>query len=200
MTRLLIVLLAVAANPSASFAGGCYQKAFVKSYAVAVAPVVQQYYFVGAPIRAEAIVEAEMKSDPEYQDFLDFKAWKAGKQAPPAVPDGALAAKATVIDARCIRCHSGPEPKGGHDFTTISPDELKLIKEILPTGAMPPPKSEEAKGFTNELAGQLLLDAIDRLEAASPDDPPPAPPEEAPPLPPEEPPPLPPEAQTAPPQ
>ncbi len=58
---------------------------------VIAAPVVQNYhisYFVGAPIRAEAIIQKTMQQDPQYQSFLQYKqnlaAIQAQKEAPPA--------------------------------------------------------------------------------------------------------------------
>lgn len=184
MTRLLLVLLC--AIPYAgcngcwdqtAYAGGCYSQAisyaqplYVKAYA---APVVS-YYYVGGSIRAAAVVEAEKRADPDYQDFLDFKAWKAGQQtrAPESpVPDGALPQRQSLIESRCVRCHNPNSPNGpggGYDFSgPLTAADLKAIKEILPTGKMPKVGSPEAKDFSNELAGALILEAIDKLSDAT---------------------------------
>jgi hypothetical protein len=179
--------------PQTAQAGNCYQQA-VKAY---VAPhyvqKAQVYYYVGQSIRAAAVVEAEKANDPDYQQFQEFKKfreeWEAFKsQQAQQPPEGALAQQApqTQLQASCVRCHSGAEPKGGRDFSgLLTADDLKAIKEILPTGKMPPKSAPEARDFSNELAGQVILDAIDQLSAepeaiAAPEELPPLPPEESP--------------------
>jgi mono/diheme cytochrome c family protein len=177
--------------PQTAQAGNCYQQA-VKAYAAPYyVQKAQVYYYVGQNIRAAAVVEAEKANDPDYQQFQEFKKfreeWEAFKAAKSDPPQGALAQQApqTVIQQRCVRCHSGPEAADGRDFSgPLTPEDLKAIKEVLPTGRMPKPNSPEAKGFSNELAGEVILNAIDALSAepeelqAPPatDDPPPLPP------------------------
>lgn len=175
MTRILLVAL-VCLSPTLARADGCYQQSFSRSYAVKsyVAPVYQQSfiaYYVGAPIRVEAMVQAELKTNPDYQEFKSYQEFKGEfesflkwKQSQSAVPSGALPSQQSLLASRCNRCHSGENPKGGRDFSgSLTADDLKAIKEILPKGSMPPQNSPEAKDFTNELAGSLILEAIDRL-------------------------------------
>lgn len=184
MTRLLLTVLAFSITATAH-AGNCYQQA-VKAYAAPYyVQKAQVYYYVGANIRTAAILEAEKAADPEWRQFQEFKRfreeWEAFKQQQSQQPPpGAQAQQApqTQIQASCVRCHSGAEPKGGRDFSgLLSADDLKAIKEILPSGKMPPPSAPEAKGFSNNLAGQVILDAIDQLTAGEVvDGPPPLPP------------------------
>jgi mono/diheme cytochrome c family protein len=176
--------------PSHAHAGNCYQQA-VKAYVAPYYAKAQVYYYVGQNIRAAAVVEAEKANDPDYQQFQEFKKfreeWEAFKAAKSDPPQGALAQQApqTVLHQRCVRCHSGPDAPEGHDFSgPLTAVDVKAIKEVLPTGRMPKPNSPEAKGFSNELAGEVILNAIDQLTAepeelqAPPatDDPPPLPP------------------------
>jgi mono/diheme cytochrome c family protein len=196
MRPLIFTITALlACIPHSAHAGNCYQQA-VKSYAAPYyVQKAQVYYYVGQNIRAAAVVEAEKANDPDYQQFQEFKKfreeWEAFKAAKSDPPQGALAQQApqTVLHQRCVRCHSGPDAPEGHDFSgPLTAVDVKAIKEVLPTGRMPKPNSPEAKGFSNELAGEVILNAIDALSAepeelqAPPatDDPPPLPPEETP--------------------
>jgi mono/diheme cytochrome c family protein len=167
MIRTALCVLALGVTGQAQAGGYGYGYAQQKF----VAPLVQQFYFVGAPIRAAAIVEAEKRSDPDYQEFLQFKAlreeWGAFQawQAQ-TVPEGALAQQQSAFKQSCVRCHSGDEPKGGLDLTQapLSPATVKAIKERLTESLMPPRDSPEGKNFTPEQAGAIVSEAIDLLE------------------------------------
>lgn len=161
LASLLVLLLAAPA-----FAGG-YRSSYGYSYFRYVYP--QQNFFVGYPIRVAAMVEAEKRADPDYAEFQAFKAWQAQQQAPTQaapVPAEALAQQApTQLAASCVRCHSGKEPRGSLDLSSsIDAEALKKIRAKLLAGKMPPPAAPEAKDFSNDLAGQVLLDAIDLLK------------------------------------
>lgn len=173
MTRIFMALAATAIINGAAHAGGYgdYRQTYAQ-------PLVQTYYFVGQPLRAAAIVEAEKRSDPDYQSFLQYKQFKSEFEAfqqyqklqaaqSPAQPQ-AVQAPASQMVTSCARCHSGAEPKGGlvlDGKTPLAPDALKSIRTKLAKGEMPPAGSPEAKATTNEQAGAILLEAIDLLGA-----------------------------------
>lgn len=139
-------------------------------------PLQQTFYFVGQPIRAAAILEAEKRTDPNWQLFLQFQQLIAAN--PQIVQQLATAATQqeqqqaaqeqpqSQLAASCARCHGGAEPKGGLPLDgsrIISADELRSIKEHLANGTMPPKDSAEAKTFDANAAGAVLVEAIDLL-------------------------------------
>lgn len=84
-----------------------------------VAPVQSQVlYFVGAPLRVQSMVEHAKRTDPDYTEFLEFKAWKAGRNAqqqpqamtaeevPPPNPE-----PQSHVRQHCAKCHSGDTPR-----------------------------------------------------------------------------------------
>src|SRR5690606_33414123 len=97
----LLMLLAAMVWVAPAHAGGhCFAPlrvvhghAFHHGQSHYVAPQVN--YFVGAPIRVEAIVQKALRDDPEYAEFKRFKQWQAGQanqqtvaQAPALPPPG----------------------------------------------------------------------------------------------------------------
>ena len=95
--KLFIIAITLAASTaSACPKCGLFGSRCVLRQNVVVQPVaVQQYaypqqisYFVGAPIRVEAIVQKSLQENPEYAEFQRFRAWKqnleANRQSTPA--------------------------------------------------------------------------------------------------------------------
>ena len=128
--RKLTILLAVLVHlprPDAAAAGGDCVSLFrrppriVTSGAV-VAPFYapQVNYFVGQPIRVEAIVQKALTEHPQYQEFLEFQRFKAKQKQkatgmPPAPPKPGQRAsvQSGTLAATCGKCHGGNAPKAG---------------------------------------------------------------------------------------
>jgi hypothetical protein len=170
-TRILIV---------AALLGGCFtQTAHASGYGNQFNRYGNDYdqqplfvYQVGIGVQASALAEAQLRAHPQYPlvqklqeridadpQFLDkLLAVLSGDQ--PQV----LQAPQTQLQKSCVRCHSGDEPKGGLHLTgNLTPATLKAIKAKMAEGAMPPANSPEAKEFSNQAAGDVLLDAIELL-------------------------------------
>lgn len=153
----------------------------VPQYAVAA----QTYYFVGAPLRVESLVQQQLRADGDYQEFLEFKAWKAGKVSSQVLNQEATPAQPmTAVKHHCARCHGKADPDGGFfldgepgiEATTITQAIRMIGSNKMPKDRVHSPLTREEK---NELVGDLL-----RLEfqpAAEPDAelPPPEPGEES---------------------
>ena len=87
--------------------------------------VVQQqtpgfFFLVGSELRTAALVENYLRTNPEYREFLEWKAQQGGDQ-----PDPQPAAP--TVKAMCSKCHSGDEPKGGHTRSLSSEVPGKLV-------------------------------------------------------------------------
>jgi hypothetical protein len=134
----------------------------VQSYQQAyVAP--QVMYFVGAPLRVQSLVEHQQRTDPDYQEFLEFKAWKAGSQQqnqlrqeqlppPPEAPSGL-----TVREA-CSKCHGKATPEGEFfldgQYGIDAKDVTRAIRMIA-SGEMP-----KNRKLTREEKNQVLQDLL----------------------------------------
>lgn len=102
--------------------GSCVnQQAVVAQQYVAPVQAAQVLYFVGAPLRVQSMVEHAKRTDPDYTEFLEFKAWKAGKaqaqqqsqamtaegeMVPPPNPE-----PISHVRQHCAKCHSGDTPR-----------------------------------------------------------------------------------------
>lgn len=133
----------------------------VQQQAVIVQPA-QVYYFVGQQVRSQALVQHQLRSDPDYAEFLEFKKWKAAQGNTGAAVDanatGSPAAPSPVTTF-CARCHSGAAPKGGFYLdgtSSVSADTITSALRQIASGEMPPDRqlSPQEKG---ELM-QTLLD------------------------------------------
>ena len=86
-------------------------------------------YFVGAPVRVEALVQKELQKDPLWKEFQAFKAFRA-QQA----KEGTQEQKGPVssfLKATCGRCHSGPEPKAGLILDGSAPIAHETVTQVL---------------------------------------------------------------------
>lgn len=121
MKSILMVLL----MSGTAFAGNCHVR-YYREYAAPHAV----YYFVGQPIRVQALLE---KENEEYQAF---KAWRAQQQqaaqTSPAVQTG-------LVQKYCIKCHSGATPKAQFslDVPHLTSEQFTLAMQKVMSGAMP---------------------------------------------------------------
>lgn len=126
-----------------------------------VAPVVQPIvlYGVGSDLAIEAAVERAFQR-------RELKAQLQQSQPQP----GVLQQAASVISAKCIRCHSGNEPAGGIDFRwKIDDFAFRRTVEMLGEGINVPDKMVGIiKGLTNEEKGAITSEMM-RLPARRPE-------------------------------
>lgn len=139
-------------------------QAYVQPYAVA-APV---YYFVGAPIRAQSLLELQKQQDPDYQQFLEFKQWKEAQQHP-AQAEAVTGPTRGPVSLVCGKCHSGNTPKGEF-YLDGSPgmraEDITRAIRMIAEDKMPP-KTKLSRDEKNALLSDLL-----RLEATGEELPP----------------------------
>lgn len=132
---------------------------FVKHHAV-VAPVVQPIvlYGVGSDLAIEAAVERAFQR-------RELNVGKSHINQP-----GTLSQTASVIQAKCVRCHSGNEPAGGIDFRfKIDDFAFRRTVEILGESINVPEKMQGVvKGLTAEEKGSITSEMM-RLPARKPE-------------------------------
>lgn len=180
----LIAITVSLANSSTAQAGGCFSQRVVAQQLVAPVVAYPQsytYYFVGQPIREQAILQKSiiqqsqaLQSDPLYQEFLEFKRWREGQNSGQPNQAERLAietqaavsapAHQTIVAITCLKCHSGPEPKGEVSFEGPLSDSMKLkMMQMVWAGKMPPTApldNERAAKLFEELLGDDQLQDI----------------------------------------
>jgi hypothetical protein len=128
-------------------------------------------YFVGAPVRVEAIVQKTLRDDPEYAELQKFKAWKSlasGQTVAPEAPDGS---PALTIKTRCASCHSGPNAKGGVtlDGTQAVDDAtFRAFSRMYLTGADVPKAMQPLMAKLTADEGSAVLAELLKLEKPAP--------------------------------
>jgi hypothetical protein len=179
VARILVATLVMTSLLAApAFAGHpCYvqRQAFVTHHQAYVAPVAINY-FVGQPIRAEAIVEKALRDDPDWELFQKFKQFKNTSNGRPAmepVTDPAEVAQPNLPDnavpilyQHCGGCHSGAAPKGGLllDGTAyIDCKTLVACIDELEAGTMPKAKAGQAKPVLTAEEQDAVIAALSRL-------------------------------------
>lgn len=136
------------------------------------APIVypQVNYFVGAPIRVEAIVQRSLQENPEYAEFQRFRAWKQELERKPTVGEPLNKPIETIpqtiptslLVARCSQCHSGDNPKGGlllDGTAELTCDQALRAMKMVQAGKMPPKNK-----LTPEDAGGVFQDLLDLVK------------------------------------
>jgi mono/diheme cytochrome c family protein len=136
----------------------------IRPYPYLAAP--QIFYFVGQPVRIEALLEAEKRRDPEYREFLRFKTFRAEfeayRESGAANPAGEThtseqGASVGLVASRCVACHGGAAPEGGlfldgrHALTApqITAAQRRVLRgEMPPSGKLP---EAEMNGVLREL-------------------------------------------------
>lgn len=134
--------------------GVCHQQAVVHQQYVAPVYTPQVYYFVGSPIRAQAV----MQQDDDYQEFQAFKAWKQTQSREQQVQP-VTQAESGLVKQLCGKCHA--EPNQGNSFYAITGDDLvsaeKITKAIRAVAYGHMPKDRQlSKEEKNALLAELL--------------------------------------------
>lgn len=132
----------------------------------------QTLYFVGAPVRVESMVEQQKRSDPDWQEFLQFKAFRAGvesqkqtQQQQQTHTGGASSAGLTVREA-CAACHGKPSPAGEFFLDGAQGIEASRVTKAIraiATGEMP-----KDRKLTREQKNALLADLLKLEEEQTP--------------------------------
>lgn len=143
------------------FGNRCLVQKVQHAQAIVAQPLVYPSinYFVGAPVRVEALVTKALEADPQYAEFQKFRQWQALTQAQRiAEPERAIA---TVLKAKCATCHGGATPKKGLLFDGSAPltaEQAIQAMRMVQAGKMPPP--EKAK-LSAEEAGDVFSELLD---------------------------------------
>lgn len=152
---------------TAAILSGCnVQQSVVARQYVAPAYVAPQVlYFVGAPLRVQSMIELEKRTDADYTEFLEFKAWKAGKHAqqqaqamtseevPPPNPE-----PISFVNQHCAKCHGTATPKGGYYIdgqSGMRPQDITAALRQIVSGEMPK-GTQLTREQKNQLLGELL--------------------------------------------
>jgi len=178
ITRALLAVALVGVVATSSDAGDCRATFVTNSNHAAVAPLVAYptvNYFVGRPVRIEAITKKAIKDDPEYREFLEFKKWKAAKGAAPQKRENVAARRQTLLQTTCGKCHGGATPSGAFAFDGtqgISAEKFEMIVKwasgkVKPKGATMPGVIQ--KLIDEKKTAQLLSELID-LQVAKKED------------------------------
>lgn len=129
-------------------------------------------YFVGAPVRVESFVEQQKRADPEWQEFQQFKAWKAGAesaqqtqqqtQQPPPMPQPVTQPEkgrmSLTVSQACGQCHGKADPDGGFYLDGQHGIEAwRITAAIRAIGSGEMPKNRK---LTSHEKNQLLQDLL----------------------------------------
>jgi len=160
MRSLLIILVLT----GSCFADNCFHRN--RQTVVIHNPV---SYFVGESVRAEAIIRRELRKDPEYQEFLKFKQWRAAAAQKGSAPQKQqqVAKAKGLLTTLCAQCHGKTVAAGGFSFdgtNKISAEKFQTIVSWLSDKVKPP--GQQMQGVMKKLidekkTAQLLSELID---------------------------------------
>lgn len=170
-----LVCSALALFSSNALAGDClslYRQRVVVQQAY-VAPVVAQYY--AAPAYLQYAVGNDIQADAVAEKIAQRLVPKL--QAMLAVPQSQVAPHAQAstvpfLSAKCAKCHSGPEPKGGVTLDGSQPVDDGTFRRIVAmlgtgkgipkamAGVMANLQPADKGAITEELLGLELLEAV----------------------------------------
>ncbi len=149
-----MVLLLQNARPS--YGGGCRRIVQVAQ------PLQQFFYFVGQPVRLEAVLEKQQRDDPSYQEFLEFKQYRKrlALQTNNTPKAELKAERPSLLQRKCGRCHTGPKPRGGIRFDekqTLPAEQIINAQRMMLAGEMPP--ASDARLSPEEM-GDLIQELL----------------------------------------
>lgn len=181
---LLLLLVTIAGAAYATAGGPCnVLPGRVVSQSVITSPVVtyssahsfahaaQVFYFVGQPIRAEAVLQYERNRDPDYQQFAEFKrflefqrATREESQQKPAQANaqdqGPAKSNNKILSAKCAECHNSKNSGGGFDLSGAVPldaDTKAAVMSSVLSGRMPQNREPLTAQELGELVNSLFL-------------------------------------------
>lgn len=167
MRVVLITLLVAGFCPGLLQADNCRVQSF-QTHAAAVVAYPTVNYFVGQPVRVQALVRKEMQADPDYKEFLEFKRWKAGQKGEPQQLKNQETPKTKgLLETTCAKCHGGPTPSGAFAFDGTHAISAEAFQKIVSwaSGRVKPP-GEKMPGVMQQLieqkkTAQLLAELVD---------------------------------------
>ncbi len=126
-------------------------------------PLQQFFYFVGQPVRLEAVLEKQQRDDPRYREFLEFKAFKKrlALQAKNTPKAELKTERPSLLQRKCGRCHTGPKPRGGIRFDenqTLPAGQIIKAQRMMLAGEMPPASDVR---LSPEEMGDLIQELLD---------------------------------------
>ena len=126
----------------------------------AVQAVQQFYYFVGAPVRVEALVEKALRKDPRWEEFQAYKQNQAGPQK----ETGPQPEVRSYLKLNCGRCHSGPEPKAGLILDGSAPIESATVTKVLSwVAGIEKPAGDTMRGVVQRIKDEDKPKLMDEL-------------------------------------
>ncbi len=159
-----VTLLAVLLAAAPATATDCYQVQQVQrsvEYAVVQKSAPQVLYLVGAPYRAQVLVEsARMGQSSDHEDAELLKKFRLFLEAEKSIAESRSAPVNSVLVQKCAKCHSAQNSAGGIVLDGSSPltaeQKSKVMRSIL-SGEMPKdlePLTDQERG---EVAKLLFL-------------------------------------------
>lgn len=166
MTHPTFAVCVLLLGASSAWAGGHggYVRPTHAYRAHAAVPPVQFFYFVGQPVRIEALVAAEIRRTRDDAYFPQLpQARREANVYPPSAPVTVLG-NGAALARRCTACHRGPAPEGGLSLegATLSAEQITAAQRRVLRGEMPP-----AERLAPEEAAAVVQDLL-RLEQARP--------------------------------
>lgn len=166
MITSLILATALVSCPRQAVVAQSYVQQYAAVQQYAVAP--QVLYFVGAPLRVQSLVEHAQRTDPAYAEFLEFKAFKAGKHAsqqpqamtangemlPPPNPE-----PVSLVQQHCAKCHGTATPEAGY-FIDGQPG-MRPTDVLAALRAISNDKMPKDHKLTREQKNLLLKELLD---------------------------------------
>lgn len=175
----LLALFAFATFQTATAGGPCNViGSRIVSKSVVASPVVdysfahsfvqpaQVFYFVGQPLRADAVLQHERERDPDYQQFAEFKRFLEFQRAVAETPQANAKAEATakpnyqILRAKCAECHNAANSAGGFDLSGDGPldaDQKSAVMRSVLSGEMPKNRQPLTAQELGELVNSLFL-------------------------------------------
>lgn len=146
--------------------------AFKQVQAVVHQPIYAQpyavNYFVGAPIRVEALVTQALRSDPDYAEFQKFRQWKSTATGDVVAPSQPLTgAPALLIKTKCASCHTGDDAAGGlilDGSVAISDATYRRFSRMYMLGEKVPKKMQPLLSSLKDAEGSAILAELLKME------------------------------------
>ncbi len=171
-----VLLLAIlfAADASACDRCGLFGNrcAFKQVQAVVHQPIYAQpyavNYFVGQPIRVEALVEKSLRESPDYAEFQRFRLWKSTATGDPVAPSLPLTGEpALLIKTKCAICHTGDDAAGGlilDGSRAITDATYRRFSRMYVLSEKVPKKMQPLLDGLKDAEGSVILAELLRLE------------------------------------
>lgn len=139
-TAILFLVLGQQCNGRTCATGAYVAQSYATTYTPAYTPVVFPIvtYAAGTDEKIELLTTIAQQNQQILAQQTEILKAVSANQPPPSVSSFEQKGRA-VLNARCINCHSGPQPKAGLDLSgAISRSKLAMIVDKCSTDEMPP--------------------------------------------------------------